>query len=288
MIETIRERAEAKLNLTLEVVRRRADGYHEIATVFQTIDLVDEIAMGRAQTLSLEIDDAALDGPDNLVVRAAHALASRAGAEPAARIEVRKRIPVAAGLGGGSADAAAALRGLARLWAYRGALDDLARGLGADVPFLLRGGTALARGTGDALNRIQTPSLWMVGVTPHYRVPHKTARAYGLLATGAHTSGRQTEEIARELAHGRTDALKDAPNAFETIADELFPGLPAFRAALLRAGARWTRLSGAGPTLFTGFDDAAEAQTIASRLTAVIPEARIFLARTTEGFVTAE
>ncbi len=287
-MEIIRERAEAKLNLALEIVRRRADGYHEIATIFQTIDLVDDIALRRAPTLSLAIDDATLDGPANLVVRAAYALAGCTGADPAARIEVRKRIPVAAGLGGGSADAAATLRGLARLWAYRGALVDLARGLGADVPFLLRGGTALARGTGDALSPIRTPRLWIVGVTPPYAVPQKTARAYGLLAIEAHTSGRQTEEIARELALGRTESLSDAPNAFETIADGLFPGLAAFRKSIYRAGARWIRLSGAGPTLFTGFDDLAEAQVVASRLTAMIPEARIFLARTTEGCVAAE
>src|SRR5437762_1435344 len=136
--------AAAKINLALEVLGRREDGYHEVATVMQAVDLSDRLVIEDAEVLELRVSapDVPSDG-SNLVVRAAHALREAASVSRGARFTLVKRIPVAAGLGGGSADAAATLLGLSRLWGLRwpGArLAELAATLGADVPFFLRGG----------------------------------------------------------------------------------------------------------------------------------------------------
>src|SRR5438552_141584 len=115
----IAERAYAKLNLALEVVGRRADGYHELVTVFQTIDLADELIFEEADDLSLICEIPELSTGDNLALRAARRVRQRAGVAVGARIRLIKRIPLSSGLGGGSADAAAALRGLTRMWRLR-------------------------------------------------------------------------------------------------------------------------------------------------------------------------
>jgi 4-diphosphocytidyl-2-C-methyl-D-erythritol kinase len=262
------ERAPAKLNLSLEVIGRRPDGYHDLVTVFQTIDLADELTFEPADRLILECDDPALAGDDNLVLGAARALAADRGA----RIRLCKRIPVAAGLGGGSADAAAALRGLVRLWGLRiteGTLLGLAATLGADVPFMLRGGTALAEGIGERVEAL--PELepgWVVVHTPEAGPTDKTTRAYRALRSEHMTDGSFTRLLAKRIHAGASLPLAEAPNTFEGVADELFPTLAAARGGLAAAGAPWVRLTGAGPTLFTLVSDRSEAERIAATIAA--------------------
>ena len=133
-------RACAKINLTLEALGKRADGYHDVVTVMQTIDLCDELTLEPSNAVSLQCSDPALETDDNLVLRAAHLLRDRSGFEGGVKAHLRKSIPVAAGLGGGSSDAAAALAGLRRLWGLEQAVPDLqplAAALGSDVPFFL-------------------------------------------------------------------------------------------------------------------------------------------------------
>ena len=175
----------AKINLSLEVIGRRDDGYHDVATILQTIDLADELALEPANTLSVTCDDPGLAGESNIVWRAATNLASRAGILPRARIHITKRIPVAAGLGGGSADAAAALLGLNRMWELNLATPELhqvAATLGSDVPFLLTGGTALATGRGDVLHPLpplpetHVSSWWCLGTPLTRKRPLCTVR----------------------------------------------------------------------------------------------------------------
>ncbi|HEV8633431.1 MAG TPA: 4-(cytidine 5'-diphospho)-2-C-methyl-D-erythritol kinase [Chloroflexota bacterium] len=269
--EGIRELAPAKLNLVLEVLGRREDGYHELATVFQTVGLCDELRFWPDDALTLEVDDPALAGEENLVLRAARRLRDRVGFRAGARIRLTKRIPAAAGLGGGSSDAAAALRGLRRLWRLGledAELAEIAAGLGADVPFLLRGGTALAGGVGDRLDPLPDLAAWAVLYTPPYRVADKTVRAYRALRTEDWSDGSAAADAASAVRAGRRPDLGDAPNAFERVADELFPGLAEHRARLTAAGAPWVRLSGAGPTLFTLTPRRRSAEAIRARLPA--------------------
>src|SRR5512145_2350061 len=162
--------AAAKVNLTLEVLGKRPDGYHEIATVMQTVDLADRLTLEDAETLELDASAAGVptDGT-NLALRAAMALRETVGITRGVRISLDKRIPVAAGLGGGSADAAAVLLGLNRLWGLRwprARLEAIAVTLGMDVPFFLRGGGALATGRGEQLEPVDVGGSALVLVNP--------------------------------------------------------------------------------------------------------------------------
>src|SRR6476469_7269340 len=159
--ETVRVSAPAKVNLFLEVLGKRADGYHEIATLMLAIDLEDELDVAPAESgeLSLTCDDPALPtGPENLVLKAASRLRAETGTSAGARIHLRKRIPWAAGLGGGSSDAAAALEGLNELWKLGLSTAALARvgsDIGSDVPFFLNGPAAWCTGRGEVVTPVK-------------------------------------------------------------------------------------------------------------------------------------
>jgi len=160
----VRGLAYAKINLTLEVTGKRPDGYHELVSIMQTISVADELSLSRASDLTLDCDQPELAGEDNLVLRAARLLGA------GGHFELRKRIPVAAGLGGGSSDAALALRLLDtvhHLHLTPEQLLDAAAKLGSDVPFFLHGGTALIEGRGERVRPLaDLPQHWLVLVNP--------------------------------------------------------------------------------------------------------------------------
>ena len=154
------ERAYAKLNLTLEVLGKREDGYHDLASIIQTVDLWDELEFEGGDGVEFECSDESLNGTDNLVVKAAKVLHEAVGRNLGAKIVLRKRIPIAAGLGGGSADAAATLRGLNRLCGLGLSEDELVEigaKVGSDVPFLVSGGTGLVGGRGETMEPLPDP-----------------------------------------------------------------------------------------------------------------------------------
>ena len=193
-------RCPAKVNLHLEVLGRRADGYHELRTVFAAAGLWDTLTLASARggVLELEVEPrgAVSAGDDNLVLRAARALADHLGNTGGARIVLEKRIPVAGGLGGGSADAAATLVGLARLWSLRlapRALAALAAGLGADVGYFLCGGVAWGTGRGSDLTPLPDMPPWWVLLVPGPQ-PVSTAEVYRALDPAA-LDGRASTAI---------------------------------------------------------------------------------------------
>ena len=243
----------AKINLTFEVLGRRPDGYHEVVTILQTIDLADRLEVRPSLELRVECDAPDLNGDANLVWQAAAKLAQRAQIRPEAHILVRKRIPIGMGLGGGSSDAAAALMALNEIWQLaltRAELSEIAAELGSDVPFFLHGGIALAHGRGEQIVPLpDLPRLTGVLVCPPATIPEKTARMYSRLTQAYYSDGGATRRMVEGLAGGEfvTDMMH---NAFEGIAFEVFPGLAEVRQQLsLTAGAR-PHLSGAGPALF--------------------------------------
>ena len=245
--------APAKLNLCLEVLGRRSDGYHEIRTVMQEIDLADELEVVPADTLAVRCDDSSLNGEQNLVWRAAVELAKECGRLPLAKITLRKRIPVAMGLGGGSSDAAAALVALNRLWKLDLPLERLAAvasRIGSDVSFFLWGGAALASGRGEVIEPL--PSQRGVSVSlicPESLVIDKTARLYGRLSAGHFSDGGVTRRLVQNLMAGQwADDLSH--NVFESVALQEFPGLSGIIDAVDSAAGRRPHLSGAGPALF--------------------------------------
>jgi len=244
----------AKVNLALEVLGKRSDGYHEIATVMQAVDLFDRLVLETAPIISLEADDSTLPTDErNLVIRAALLLRQVSGLPAGVRIRLRKRIPVAAGLGGGSSDAAAALWGLNRLWGLRwprARLMELAARLGMDVPFFLAGGPALATGRGERLKRLPVAGGYaLVLVNP--RVPLSTQEVYERVPAGWRADPTGTRRLVEAL---RTrSATRVAAALTNNLEGFVAPGLPTvgrMKAALLAAGALGAAMSGSGPTVF--------------------------------------
>jgi len=272
----------AKVNLALEVLGRRPDGYHEIVSVMQTVDLHDTVAVAPAAALTFTCSDPALAGPDNLALRAAVALRQSAAPGRGAAIDLDKRVPVAAGLGGGSSDAAATLLALDRLWELHLSaprLNELAATLGADVPFFLHGGTALVGGRGERIEPLPAaPERWLVLVRPPDSVPGKTALLYGRLTPADYGDGSATRAAAEALRRGEFPADEVLVNTFARVADGAFPGLAAARADLEAAAGRPAHLSGAGPTLFAVFTAPRPAEDALCRLQAKGREA--YLVRT--------
>lgn len=244
--------AAAKVNLALEVLGKRADGYHEITTVMQTVDLSDRLILEDAATLELHVSVPGVP-PDatNLALRAAAGLREAAGVARGVRITLDKRIPTAAGLGGGSADAAAVLLGLNRLWGLRwtdARLAVLATTLGMDVPFFLRGGTALATGRGERLEAVPAGALALVLVYPGFG--SSTADVYGRVTADMYTDGKRTQLLVDALRTRRPARVAASLyNGLEAAVTPLQPEIRRMGAALLAAGALGTVMSGSGPTV---------------------------------------
>ena len=180
----IKEKAYAKINLGLDVLRRRADGYHEVEMIMQTVDICDDLTFEKsdAQGVHLTIEGADLpaDG-DNLICRAAALILEAGTVTEGVRITLQKRIPIAAGMAGGSADAAATLRGLNRLFGLGYSMQELRElgvRLGADIPYCIEGGTMLSEGIGEILTPLSSPpACHLVVVKPDINV--STAFVYG-------------------------------------------------------------------------------------------------------------
>jgi len=188
-VKELRLNAYAKVNLALNVLQRRDDGFHEVETVLHTIALHDEITLresGEGVRIIAGDGETVPTGPDSLVYKAASMLREQHGIQRPVEIEIRKHIPVAAGLGGGSADAATVLMGLAQMWKLRldgRALRALAAHLGSDIPFFLEGGAAVARGRGERVQSLRPlPATWVVLARP--RVPVLTEWAYRQIRPG--------------------------------------------------------------------------------------------------------
>jgi 4-diphosphocytidyl-2-C-methyl-D-erythritol kinase len=244
--------AAAKVNLVLEVLGKRDDGYHELVTVMQAVDLSDRITLEEADALELRsrTPDVPSDGR-NLALRAATALREAAGVTRGVRITLDKRIPVAAGLGGGSSDAAAVLLGLNRLWRLRWPverLDEVATTLGMDVPFFLRGGTAQATGRGERIETLRGGTLGLVLVNP--RFPVSTAEMYARVTPVMYTDGRHAKALAEGLRRSPTRVAASLYNGLQESAVAAYPPIGRIRAALLAAGALGALMSGSGPTVF--------------------------------------
>jgi 4-diphosphocytidyl-2-C-methyl-D-erythritol kinase len=247
-------RTSAKVNLALEVLGKRSDGYHELSTVMQAVDLFDRLTVERAETITLETSDAALPTDDrNLVVRAARLLREVSGVNAGARIVLDKRIPVAAGLGGGSSDAAATLWGLNRLWGLRWRrerLMALAVRLGMDVPFFLGPGRAVGTGRGEVLKPVPTLGGYaMVLVNPG--VPLSTQEVYGRVPEGWGAKPEGTKRMLEALRSRNAAKVAAAlTNHLERWVEPAMPVIGRMKAALLAAGALGAVMSGSGPTVF--------------------------------------
>ncbi len=247
-------RAHAKINLTLEILGKRDDGYHDIASILQTVSLHDTLTFEESDGITLDCDRPELGTPDNLVLRAAHLLRDYAGVSIGAAINLDKRIPVAAGLGGGSSDAAATLLALNRLWGLEltnADLQPLAAQIGSDVPFFLYGGTGRVFGRGERVEPLPPADLrWAVILTPRIDVPDKTATMFSRIGPMSYTNGGLTRKLAARLGSKGDTPPQFLFNAFDDVARESLPGLDEYWDTFHTVGAREIHLCGAGPSLF--------------------------------------
>jgi len=267
----------AKVNLGLHVAGRRADGYHEIVTIFQAIDLCDVLRGELAGTVTLAVRGASVpEGETNLVVKAARLLQARVPRAHSygARLTLDKTIPAGGGLGGGSSDAAGALLLLNELWALRleaTAMTALAAELGSDVPFFLVGGTALGTGRGTTIAALApiTDRTLLLGCPPFGLSTPEVYRALGaaLTADGADVT---VPRLFLKFAEGNDFAL--ARNDFEAVAFGLRAELATFRDALLRSGAEVALLSGSGSTVFGLFGAGTDVTSMAKDLCFEFPD----------------
>jgi 4-diphosphocytidyl-2-C-methyl-D-erythritol kinase len=258
--------AYAKLNLSLDVTGRRDDGYHELDTIMQSISLADTVEINRAETITVAFDVPDVNPSNSTAHAAARAFFAHTGVKGGAAIRIQKRIPSMAGLGGASADAAAVLIGMNRLFNTRLSANTLAMlgvRLGADVPFALTGGTARAKGIGEQLRvlHLQAP-LHAVVVKPHMGV--STAEAFGRYRASAPVAVSAAEYA---LLKGDMALFEQhAGNALGMAALSIAPEIIKAAGALLAAGAGKALMSGSGSAMFSVFSNADAAQEAASRV----------------------
>ncbi len=304
-IRALRLRAPAKVNLVLAVLGRRSDGYHEVETILQQVGLWDDLRLEVAEegihlvcsAADLPIGPSALPAAEeNLAYRAARLLRDLSGCRRGVRISLTKRIPIGAGLGGGSSDAAVVLWGLNRLWGLgwtREALQEASKTLGSDVPAFLGGVAALGRGRGDLLEPFPPlPPCWIVLVNPGF--PLRTGWVYARFDEEEIKRSRDQETLERQLdtgislpdRQGGLTKLRDHNtllalaaqqgdlrgvanamyNSLEEVVAPRFPDVPAMGQALLEAGALGAAMTGSGPTVFGLFSDETTARAAAQKV----------------------
>ena len=261
MIDKTTQRAYAKINIGLDVLRRRADGYHEVKMIMQTVDIYDELVLEKRKEpgIELRMDNRELpSGGDNLICRAADLLFREKKITGGVNISLTKRIPIAAGMAGGSADAAAALRGVNELFDLgysQKELQALGVGLGADIPYCLAGGTMLSEGIGEILTPLPAPpAAHLVIAKPDVNV--STAFVYGNLHADRLAWHPDIDGMIAALQKGDLDGITGRlGNVLETVTVKAHPVIEQIKELLRKQGAENALMSGSGPTVFGIFKE---------------------------------
>ena len=267
------EKAYAKVNLGLKILGKREDGFHDLISICQTVDLCDRLEFFAASSDRMSCSARELACSDNLVLRALSLCRSRMGGDhQPVHVHLEKRIPVGAGLGGGSADAAAVLRAMAAITGVQTDVDTLATwgaALGSDVPFLVRGGTAVIRGRGEIIEPVSCEQFEYVIAYPGVEID--TAWAYTQLRGFKLTPISAYARFAGSLGGGRVDTdrlVELVDNDFQPIVERAKPIVADTREQLLDAGAAIASLTGSGSAVYGIFDDRIAAASAHSQLTA--------------------
>lgn len=255
----------AKINLTLEILGQRNDGYHDICTVFQTIALSDELQFewDSSKTEVICEDPEVPQDDSNLILKALHAVEEVLSFPLRLRVFLKKEIPLGGGLGGGSSNAAAILLEAGRKFNVPPEkIYDMACRLGGDVPFFLTGGTALGNGKGEIIEELPSfPSFSVVVVKPPFSV--STSMAYSRVTS--YSTGEKTKKLATELKNGNTkNIFAHLTNDFEAVVFPLHPQLAEIKKIFLENGALGAQLSGSGSSVFAIASDVAHAKSLAA------------------------
>lgn len=273
-MEQITRKAYAKINIGLDVLRRRADGYHEVKMIMQTVDLCDDLLLERTAQSGIELRTDCTELPvnsDNLIYKAADMLLRAKGITEGVRITLTKRIPIAAGMAGGSADAAAAMRGVNELFdmGYSiGELQEMGVKLGADIPYCLAGGTMLSEGIGEILSPLPAPpACFLVIAKPDINV--STAFVYGNLHADRLTEHPDIDGMIKALREGSLRGMTDRMgNVLETVTVREYPVIEELKKLLQTEGAENALMSGSGPTVFGIFREKEMAESAAGAVAA--------------------
>lgn len=255
-MEQIVRKAYAKINLGLDVLRRREDGYHEVKMIMQNVGIFDTLTFVKKEApgIFLRVDNKELSGgKENLIYRAAELLMKKAGVEQGVEITLEKRIPIAAGMAGGSTDAAAALHGINELFALGYSLEELqALGvtLGADIPYCLAGGTALSEGIGEILTKLPAPpQCTLVVAKPDINV--STKFVYENLHANTLMYHPDIDGMTAAIREGSLQGITDRlGNVLETVTIREYPIIEQIKDLMKQAGAENALMSGSGPTVF--------------------------------------
>tara|TARA_B100001123_G_scaffold351298_1_gene402188 strand:- start:818 stop:1690 length:873 start_codon:yes stop_codon:yes gene_type:complete len=269
-MEYLKLKAYAKVNLVLEVMGKLEDGYHEIKTIFQTVNLFDDITVqGSTDVRVTFINGEGIDTQNNLVIKAVKLIQAEMGCNDGAHITVTKRIPVGSGLGGGSADAAATLNALNLIWDLRltkTRLMKMASVIGADVPFFLEGGLAVGTGKGDSVRVLSNQhQVFFVLLDIPHSLTEKTKFLYESLDPSLYTTGLKVNSFIREHEKG-IFSLDSIYNVFTQLAELYFPDFEYYQKTLYGLGCKHVSLSGTGPVLFALFQTKEAAEHVCDSL----------------------
>ncbi|NNV04198.1 MULTISPECIES: 4-(cytidine 5'-diphospho)-2-C-methyl-D-erythritol kinase [Bacillales] len=276
-------KAPAKINLTLDVLAKRPDGYHEVEMVMTTVDLADRVDLTLRQDGAITLDCSASFVPDDIrnhAYKAAVLLRERYQIRQGVHVHIDKQIPVAAGLAGGSSDAAAALRGLNKLWNLGLSLDELAAigaEIGSDVPFCVYGGTALARGRGEQITHLPAPApCWVILAKPPIGV--STADVYGRLRVQEIARHPSTEQMIRSIREQDFSLMcRSMGNVLEEVTLDMHPQVRQIKELMEQSGADGVLMSGSGPTVFALVQKEAKVHRIYNALRGFVKD--VFVAR---------
>lgn len=266
MTEKIIETAYAKINLGLRILGKRPDGYHEVSMIMQSVGLSDEVIITEGNGIEISTNVEGLScGKDNLAYKAAALLAQKYNIVPNVHIILNKSIFMAAGLAGGSSDAAAVLRGLNRYWKlglYGDRLEAIGAELGSDVPFCIYGGSAIAKGRGEIILPLpDMPESYVVLAKPK-NLDISTAWVYKNYNPGRVVNNPGIWQIAENLPHGAKAMAPFMGNVLETVTIPAHPQIALLKMAMLKAGAFFAMMSGSGPTVFAFVDSREKAEAV--------------------------
>ncbi len=283
-MDKLQVKARAKINLTLDVLGKRSDGYHEIETIMQTIELHDVVTVEEAKSgIDVTTDHPLLPGGEsNIAFRAARLMIDSFGPEKGIRIRIKKNIPLAAGLAGGSSNAAAVMIAINRLWKLglsRGELLDKGALIGSDVPFCIMGGTALARGRGEFIDSLpDAPEFWVVVAKPNMEV--STAEVYRNFQSEKVTRRPDTRGMVNALLSGDLKKITgNLVNVLESVTIERYPAVLQVKQAMQKSGLQNPLMSGSGPSVFAVAEDRDTAEKAAGRLKTLIPDMFVKVSR---------
>ncbi|MFS0565439.1 4-(cytidine 5'-diphospho)-2-C-methyl-D-erythritol kinase [Brevibacillus invocatus] len=276
-------KAPAKINLTLDVLAKRPDGYHEVEMVMTTVDLADRVDLTLREDGQITLDCSASFVPDDIrnhAYKAAVLLKERYQVSQGVHLYIDKQIPVAAGLAGGSSDAAATLRGLNQLWRLQLSQDQLAElgaEIGSDVPFCVYGGTALAKGRGEQIVHLGTPAAcWVILAKPPVGV--STADVYGQLRVDEIVSHPPTGQMLKAIEEQNFSLMcQSLGNVLENVTLDMQPQVRQIKDLMVASGADGVLMSGSGPTVFALVQKEAKVHRIYNALRGFVKD--VFVAR---------